>query len=85
MKENLYDLQTDVIIDTLKNVRAYLKDSFKGTNPYRMVKEPDSEAIAKYLTMTPEIKKQFQQIAPESFGSYEDKITKAMGRYTNAK
>jgi hypothetical protein len=85
MKTNRFDRVTDLINARLDGVKKVVTEDFKGTNPYRMVKEPDSEAIAKYLTMPPEIKQSFQQTAPQAFQTWENKVQMAMGRYVNGK
>ena len=54
LKESLYDLVVDELVDRQRLVKAELAERFKKTRPFRMEEVPTDEMLYEYNTMTPE-------------------------------
>jgi len=54
LKESLYDLVVDEILERQRLVKSELAERFKKTKPFRMEEVPQAEMLYEYNTMTPE-------------------------------
>ena len=81
MKSNVYDLATDEIKLRLANVNELLKETFKGTKPYRKELVSPRERYFEYMNI-PEQSKQFaRQNFPQEMIAYEQEMQKIGNRY----
>lgn len=84
MPKSRYDRIFDKIETRLARVNKKIGIEFKGKDPFDSVKITDAEKIAKYLTMTPDVKLQLYQDFGEEYINYEKDMEQKIRGYGNA-
>jgi len=83
MKKTVLELATDIISSDLQSVGKFLKEDLKNTQPYMKMKVTTADSIAKYLSLTPEVKQQLQTDFGQDFTNYEMSMEQKIREYGN--
>ena len=73
--KSMLDRRTDLLKATILRMRGHVHETFKKTDPYRMVKMSDDDILAQYSQLDPMVAEQLRQTVPENMARLEKKVS----------
>lgn len=80
MKENRFDIVTDMVKERFRLASKEAQKMFKNTNPYRQEKMSDDDIVSKYQSLDPRVIDALRTSMPDFWQQYEAKVNKLMLR-----
>lgn len=80
MKENRFDIVTDMVKERFRLASKEAQKMFKNTNPYRQEKMSDDEILQKYLSLDPQVAQALQNSMPDFWIQYENRMKELLLR-----